>query len=781
MDWNPTQIGPMARTIGGFALLGMGAALLWSAAKPRNENKPPAKTNSAGALMIVDKEGQPTGQCPLKHTEVKADVSGPLARVTVAQEFENSSSDKIEAIYVFPLPNKAAVDDMTMLVGDRTIKGKIKKREEARQIFEEARRQGHTASLLDQERPNIFTQSVTNIAPGMKVRIVISYVETLAYEAGTYEFTFPMVVGPRYIPRQGVADAGKITPPITPQGTRAGHDISVSVHIDAGVPIESLASKTHLVDTERPGRHRAVVKLRNQNEIPNKDFILRYDVAGRKVEDAMLMHRGERGGFFAFLLQPPERITPSEAIPKEIVFVIDTSGSQYGFPLEKSKEVVKLALDGLYPRDTFNLITFAGDTEVLFPQPVPATTENIRKAQQFLLSRQGGGGTEMMKAIRAALDPSDQRDHVRIVCFLTDGYVGNDMEIVDEVKRHPNARVFSFGIGSSVNRFLLDKMAEEGRGEVEYVMLNDDGSAAAKRFHDRMRNPMLTDITLEWDGLPVTDVYPKRHPDLFAAKPLVITGRYAAAGKGTLRVRGKMNGRDFARAIPVEFPADEPKHDVLASLWARTKIEDLMSQDWTGIQVGNPKDTVKAEITQIGLDYRLMTQFTSFVAVEESIVTTGGEPRRVEVPLEMPHGVSYDGILGKRRADAANQAMAAPSSAAFSMRGVFGGRTTAAPIPSPMPPLMLREEPKPRDRAFLAKIDAALHAALTSGNTQKVNVKIWLTDDAPAVLEQLKQLGLEATSHKDGKIVLGKIAAGKLEALALMEQVLFISRDLGNP
>jgi Ca-activated chloride channel family protein len=445
---------------------------------------------------------------------------------------------------------------------------------------------------------------------------------------------------------------------------------------------------------------------------------------------------------------------------------------------------VKLALDGLYPRDTFNLITFAGDTHVLFPQPVPATTENIQKAQQFLLSRQGGGGTEMMKAIRAALDPSDQQDHVRIVCFLTDGYVGNDMEIVDEVKRHPNARVFSFGIGSSVNRFLLDKMAEEGRGEVEYVMLNDDGSAAAKRFHDRVRNPLLTDITLEWVGLAVTEVYPKRHPDLFAAKPLVITGRYDSFGAGKLRVRGKMNGRDYMREIPVAFPADEAKHDVLATLWARTKIEDLMSQDWTGIQVGNPKDTVKSEITQLGLDFRLMTQFTSFVAVEESIVTTGGEPRRVEVPVEMPHGVSYEGIFGKKKDGVAQGEMAAaPSTSRFSMRGMFGGNMASPPMGRPMPTTqpMPREEVKSRDESFLAKIDTALHAAVHNGGSAKVKVKIWLTDDSAAVLDQLKKLGVEVSSHKDGKMVLGRIAGDKLEAVALLEQVLFISRDIGNP
>src|SRR5262249_14339175 len=228
----------------------------------------------------------------------------------------------------------------------------------------------------------------------------------------------------------------------------------------------------------------------NLTTIPNKDFILKFDVAGKKINDAILTHRGAQGGFFSMIFQPPERVAAADVTPKELVFVLDTSGSMSGFPIEKAKETMKLALDSLYTQDTFNLITFAGDTHILFPQPKPATRENLRTAQAFLESRHGGGGTEMMKAIRAALDSSDKQDHIRIVCFMTDGYVGNDMEIVGEVQKHPNARVFSFGIGSSVNRFLLDKMAEAGRGEVEYVSLNDDGSAAAKRFHERVRNPL---------------------------------------------------------------------------------------------------------------------------------------------------------------------------------------------------------------------------------------------------------------------------------------------------
>src|SRR5262245_11469844 len=613
-----------------------------------------------GALQALGSDGRPRAECPLKHTEVKAEVSGQLARVTVTQEFHNPFRDKIEAVYVFPLPQSAAVDDMTMIVGDRTVKGKIKRREEAQAIYEAARDAGHTAGLLDQERPNIFTQSVTNIAPGTEVKITISYVEFLKYEAGTYEFVFPIVVGPRYIPGQPtgkrgggwasdtdqVPDASRITPRVAPEGMRAGHDISIEVKLDAGVPIDELKSTLHEVDVARTDDHRAVVRLKDRATIPNKDFILKFDVAGKKISDAVMTHRGAQGGFFTLILQPPERVTAADVTPKELVFVLDTSGSMSGFPIEKAKETMKLALDNLYPEDTFNLITFSGDTHVLFPQPVRATRENLQRAQSFLASRQGSDGTEMMSAIRAALAPSDEQNHVRIVCFMTDGYVGNDMEIISEIQKHPNARVFAFGIGSSPNRFLLDKMAEQGRGEVEYVTLESEGSAAARRFHERVRNPLLTDIEIDWAGLPVADVYPKRLPDLFSAKPLILTGRYTKSARGVIRLRGNLAGQNFVKEIPVELPESQTEHDSMATLWARTRIDDLMSQDYAGIQNDDPQPDVREAITQLGLEYKLMTQFTSFVAVEEMTITEGGQPRRIDVPVEMPEGVSHEGVFG---------------------------------------------------------------------------------------------------------------------------------------
>src|SRR5437016_294785 len=618
-----------------------------------------------GSLQVIDPNGKPKAVCPLKHTDVKAEISGFLARAVVTQEFENPFKERIEAVYTFPLPQNAAVDDMTMLVGDRTVRGKILRREEAQAVYEAAKTNGQTASLLNQERPNIFTQSVANILPGEQISITISYVETLKYEDGSYEFVFPMVVGPRYIPgnetgaqtnangdglapnTDQVPDASRITPRPVPEGMRVGHDVSIDLTLDAGVPIDGLSSQTQEVDVERPDDYRAHVRLKDQATIPNKDFIFRYDVAGKKIADALLTHSSAPGGYFTLILQPPERVTAEDVRHKQLVFVLDTSGSMYGFPIEKAKETMKLALDNLYPYDTFNLITFSGDEHILFPEPVPATKENLAKAQAFLESRQGGGGTEMMKAIKASMDPSDAQGHVRIVCFMTDGYVGNDMEIIGEVQKHPNARVFAFGIGSSVNRFLLDNMAKYGRGEVEYVGLSDDGSAAARRFHERVRNPLLTDISIDWGGLQVTDLLPARIPDLFAAKPVEISGRYAAPANGVIRLKGKMAGRDFSRELRVSLPASQPENDVLATLWARRRVADLMTQDFHGLQRGTTREDLKSQITKIGLDFKLMTPFTSFVAVEEKMVTDGGKPRRIDVPVEVPEGVNRQAVYGQ--------------------------------------------------------------------------------------------------------------------------------------
>ena len=792
---------------------------------------------TSGALTVLDAEGNTKMTCPLKHTDVKAEISGFISRVVVTQQFENPFKEKIEAVYTFPLSQNAAVDDMTMIVGERTVRGKILPRDEARNIYEAAKSSGQVASLLDQQRPNIFTQSVANILPGEQVKITISYVEILNYVNGAYEFVFPMVVGPRYIPR-GVPDAARIKPRALPAGMRSGHDVSLDITLDAGLIIDDLSSKTHAVDIQRPDPHSARLRLKENSTIPNKDFILRYDVATQSIQDAVLTHRSERGGYFTMILQPPERVTVADLTPKELVFVLDTSGSMQGFPIEKAKETMKLAFDSLNPSDTFNLITFAGDTNVLFPAPVPATRANLRKAEALLNSQNGDGGTEMMKAIDVALKPSDDQSHVRIVCFMTDGYVGNEMEIIDAVQRHPNARVFAFGIGSSVNRFLLDKIAEAGRGEVEYVGLNDDGSAAARRFHERVRNPLLTDISIDWNGLQVADVYPQRIPDLFSVKPVVVIGRYVGPGRATIRLKGKLAGNDFVREIPIEFPETMASHDVLAQLWARARVDDLMRQDWNGQQSGNMREDLKDTITQLGIEYRLLTQFTSFVAIEEMTVTDGGQPRRIDVPVEAPDGVAtenptqlragrgagptgffttYSGTqisqgnfgylisgvatAGKPKssnkaqeeADAAlnRQALTPTVNSSVVLSSVTASEPkplTEAEAAKAAQDSRLAEVNRKLNRSVLAVVERlrkkeALTVADEAGFIRNgtAEVQVWLTEKSAENLAKLKELGFEVVlDAKNARLIIGRISIDKLETLAELKFVSYVSPQISK-
>jgi Ca-activated chloride channel family protein len=540
-------------------------------------------------------------------------------------------------------------------------------------------------------------------------------------------------------------------------------------------------------------------------------------------------------GYFTLVIQPPERFPESDVTPKEMVFVLDSSGSMNGFPEAKSKRLIDYAIDGLYPGDTFNVIKFSGDTDVLFEQPVYPTAENVARAKAFVDANWGGGGTEMMDAIRAALAPSGSADHVRIVVFLTDGYVGNDLEIIGEIQQHPNARIFAYGIGASVNRFLLDKMAEAGNGAVEYVSQKHDDQEAetvAHRLYERLRAPLLTDIALDFGSLPVAEVYPRRIPDLFSARPVVITGRYNAAGHGVIRLLAKRAGDPYTREIPVSLPALQQDNPVLASLWARGKIDDLMTQDWTGLQQHTMSAGLRNQIAQLGLDYRLMTPFTSFVAVEERVVTDGGKPQRIQVPVELPEGVQYEpgwsvetqstavGMLisakqmqnlplnGRNFTDLMQSAPGVtwinPNGAtATSQRygiqsnyAVAGSRpvgqayvlnnagVASPPVPSPTPaPRPVRPiETKLHPRlvaaydCWQAQADKANAPKACNLEGDKLAVMVVLAGDLNAGLSRLKAIGFKpAPGVTRGKRLVGHISVGQLAALAEISAVQFVA------
>ncbi|WP_224366804.1 VIT domain-containing protein [Hyalangium versicolor] len=600
-------------------------------------------------------------QFSLKHTQVDAEVSGFLASVTVTQVFENPYSEPLEALYVFPLPEKAAVDAMELVVGQRVIRGVLQTRDQARETYERARAEGKTAALLDQERPNLFTQAVANILPGEEIRVRIHYVDRLVYEAGAYSFDFPMTVGPRYIGgeslpvRQGegtaadtttVPDASRITPPVLPPEVRSGRDIQLTVRLDAGVPVHEVSSPSHQVVVAREGQSRARVELSPDDRIPNKTFTLKYRVADALIRPAVLVHRepGAEEGYFLVMLNPQLDPKQEEVVPRELYLVLDTSGSQSGLPIEKSKAIAAEVLRHLHPEDTFQVLNFDTRVTKFSPAAVPATPQNVARALPYVASFWGGGGTDVGVAAQEAMVPENDPSRLRMVLFMTDGFIGNDDAVLSTLQKHlrEETRVFSVGVGNDVNRYLLAKMAEVGRGASTFVNLQRPEAEVASEFESRIRGPVLTSVRVDSQGLPVSELYPREMPDLFGGQPLFLIGKFHGTGSGLLRITGRVRGQERQFEVPITFPETAPEHAALQSLWARQRIEELTVQGYRG-----ETPQLVQEITATALKHGLMSKYTSFVAVEEVARTqAGGETVREVVPVELPEGMSYAGVFG---------------------------------------------------------------------------------------------------------------------------------------
>ncbi|WP_375338615.1 VIT domain-containing protein [[Phormidium] sp. ETS-05] len=621
----------------------------------------------------------------------------------VTQTFQNPFPNPLEAIYIFPLPDEAAVDDMEIKIGERIIKGEIKKREEARQIYEQAIREGRTAGLLEQERDNIFTQSLANIKPGEQIDVTIRYTESLKFIGGDYEFVFPMVVGSRYIPgnqvdeggnTDRVPDADRISPPIVPEGQRSGQDINVTVEIDAGLPISKVNSTSHKINTTKNG-NQVRVELAKEDTIPNKDLILRYQVSGNRTAATVLTEADARGGHFGVYLIPAVKYKTNEIVPKDVVFLMDTSGSQAGDPLAKSKELMRRFINGLNPQDTFTIIDFANTAQALSPSPLPNTEANRARAMSYIDALDANGGTELLNGIRTVMNyPAAQEGRLRSIVLLTDGYIGDDKEVIAEVqqKLQPGNRFYSFGVGSSVNRFLVNRLAEVGRGTARVVRQDEPTAEVAEQFFREINNPVLTNVQVRWEGGGTPpEIYPLSPPDLFAQQPLVLFGRKSDRAAGRLRVTGTAAGGDrYEQVFNLNF--DLGGNPAIAQLWGRHRIKDLMNQ-----MFGRESTSGVESLTNTALAYRLLSEYTAFVAVSEEVrVNPDGTRERVVVPVEMPEGVSYDGIF-----ESADEEAFAPGAAQGRLAtgntnastGTRGGSYTSPTAPPPPPrPLSQAED-----------------------------------------------------------------------------------------
>jgi len=631
------------------------------------------RERQAGSLYVQTPEQQQIA-FPLKHTEVQAKIAGNISRVEVTQSFENPFTTTLEAVYIFPLPDEAAVDDMLIRIGDKTIKGSIKKRQEAQQIYEEAKQQGRTAGLLEQERDNIFTQSLANIQPGEQIDVIIRYSESLKFTAGNYEFVFPMVVGPRYIPgipieenaggvgsatapmtqnqdTDIVPDASRLNAPILPSGTRSPHDINVTIAIDAGVEIQDVQSPSHQIQLSYEGK-RVLVKLAGGDKIPNKDLILRYQVAGDSTQTTVLNQADERGGHFALYLIPALQYRQDQLVPKDVVFLIDTSGSQMGAPLMQCQELMRRFINGLNPDDTFSIIDFSDTARQLSPVPLANNSQNRTRAINYINRLSANGGTEMLHGIRTVLNfPVTDPGRLRSIVLLTDGYIGNENQIFSEVQRHlqPGSRLYSFGAGSSVNRFLLNRIAELGRGISRIIRHDEPTDEVVEKFYRQINNPVLANINLQWEGdgeSPI--IYPSTPPDLFAEQPLVLFGRKPDARAGKLHITGIVaGGTRYQHTFNVNF--EETGNIAIAQLWGRSRIKDLMNQ----MVSGETKLGVEA-LTDTALTYQLLSHYTAFVAVSDDVRVNSAEGAiSVQVPVEMAEGINYKGIFGSVASGAA--------------------------------------------------------------------------------------------------------------------------------
>ena len=616
------------------------------------------KRPGSGAMVCkrADKENVPL---PLKHTEVTGNITGYIATVDVVQQFHNPFDTKIEAIYVFPLPQNAAVNEFIMTVGKRKIRGIIRKKKEAEMIYNQARSQGYTASLLTQVRPNIFTQKVANIEPGKQIDVNIRYFNTLAYVDGWYEFVFPMVVGPRYNPASSgsrsqrkqvisgetaqfqyrpIPDSPNPNPQYLKPNQRSGHDIAVNLNIDAGVKIEQVTSSNHAISKKFNGSSKVAIKLNSNDSIPNKDLVIRYKVAGSKVKSAVMTHRDKRGGYFTMMLYPPEDIKYIKRAPMEMIFVLDCSGSMSGVPMEKSKDAIRRALRKLEPGDSFQVIRFSNKASQLGKKPLEATPENIKIALDYVDKLHGSGGTQMIEGVKAALDFEHDPERFRLVTFLTDGYIGNETDILAAVHdKLGDARIFSFGIGSSVNRYLLDRMAKLGNGAVAYIGSDDSSGEVVDLFYDRISHPALTNVKIDFGQMEVADVFPRKLPDLFAGRAIVVTGRFTGEGPAVVKVTGNVGRYEKTIEIPVNTSKTDAKHKGIASVWARKQIEILATRS-----VSDKSPKLAENITDIALEYGLMSKFTSFVAVDSSRRTDGDHGVTVQVPVPVPDGVKYE-------------------------------------------------------------------------------------------------------------------------------------------
>lgn len=594
------------------------------------------------APYFVVEGGDPSlDQFPLKSTGVNVNINGTIADIYVTQTYANNGTGPINASYVFPASTRVSVHGMTMRIGDNLITAKIKEREEAKQDFEQAKEEGKSASLLEQQRPNVFSMDVANIMPGDTVEIELHYTELVEAADSINRFVFPTVVGPRYSnqSKAGAPDTDKwVESPYLKDGKTPPGQYDIKVGISAATPVRDIKCMSHKITIVQQKETAAQVSLADSDEYAgNRDFILDYRLTGQGIQNGLMLYEGEKENFFMLAIQPPERMKTEDIPGREYIFVLDVSGSMNGFPIDTAKGLIKNLVSNLRSTDKFNVILFAGDSSIMAPESVPATKKSIDEAIALIDRQEGSGGTELSPALERSISLPRDEGMSRSIVIITDGYIDSEKAIFDLIHENLNdTNFFPFGIGSSVNRYLIEGIAKAGSGE-PFVLTDPSGaSETADRFRQYIQSPVLTDINAEFDGFDAYDIEPQSIPDLFAQRPVVLFGKWRGDPKGTIHISGRTGKERYEADIQVSDMEVTDANSAIRYLWARSKIARLSDYGF-----GDKDDpAVKEEVTALGLEYSLLTPYTSFIAVIEKIRNPGGKSTDVDQPLPLPLNVS---------------------------------------------------------------------------------------------------------------------------------------------
>ncbi len=640
--WN-RQLAPRLSIV--LIVLGFASS---SSAAPSAELGAPMRAAEAraGTLLLQSESG--LRPAPTVATDVHIQVTGMIARTRVVQRFHNPTSEWVEGIYVFPLPDRAAVDGLKMIVGDRVLEGEIHTREEAKAQYERARSEGRKATLLEQERPNLFTNAVANLGPNEVVEVAIEFQEDLRLDRGNFSLRFPLVVGPRYVPGVAIAggfdghgwarntdevpDAERVTPPIAdPDGPRR-HPARIHVALDPGFALSRVDSPSHRLAVSPQAGNRFEIDLADGFVPADRDFVLEWTPEIGASPGAALFHESWDGDDYVLLMvMPPDASTEIERLPRETVFVIDVSGSMHGDSITQAKHALALAIGRLRPQDRFNVIAFESSTRVWSETSRSATSAALADALRWIEALRADGGTEMQSALEAALPVEQGEGSLRQVVFITDGAVSNEANLFRTIRaRLGQSRLFTVGIGSAPNAHFMRKAAEFGRGTYTFIGTASEVANKMGELFAKLESPVLQDLRVSWDARAV-ETWPKRLPDLYAGEPILIAARMSKKA-GAVVLSGRRGDEDIVLDVPVQGGA---LHPGIARLWARRKVEALMSS----LHDGADRAEVKHAVTGLGLRHHLVTRWTSLVAVDNTPTRPDGEALSTRaIPTLLPAG-----------------------------------------------------------------------------------------------------------------------------------------------